>query len=71
MATFKFSFHDSEHHTEDLSYNDTSILFEIRNNDAPTIHALLEHFEYFLLATGYGELLKGKYIDLVDRLVDR
>lgn len=67
MPTFKFSYHDSEHHTDDLSYNDTSIMIEVRNNDSPTIHALIEHFEYLLLATGYGEQLKNKYLDLVDR----
>ena len=67
MTTFQFIYQDDEHHTEDLTHNDTSIMFEIKNNDAPTIHALIEHFEYFLLATGYGELLKGKYLDLVPR----
>ena len=67
MATFKFVYQEHEHYSEDLTHNDTAIMFEIRNNEQPTINALIEQFESFLLATGYSALLKDKYLDLVDR----
>jgi len=66
MSVYKFVYTNSDFTNEDLSSSDASITFEVKGEDL-TIHSLIEHFERFLLATGYGELLNKKFIDIVAR----